>query len=108
MRYDIKEKYLKIHLIKTTYKTLLGRPADSDGLKNYLNAIANKSLAESAEFLNSSLMHSDEFIAFTKSRMSSDKFSYTPQALTESAPDDSMHVKHIVLSLIHISEPTRH
>jgi hypothetical protein len=24
--YDIKEKYLKIHLIKTTYKTLLGRP----------------------------------------------------------------------------------
>ncbi|EPQ2864799.1 TPA: hypothetical protein R4029_000106 [Klebsiella variicola subsp. variicola] len=96
MRYDIKEKYLKIHLIKTTYKTLLGRPADSDGLKNYLNAIANKSLAESAELLNSSLMHSDEFIAFTKSRMSSDKFSYTPQALTERAPDDSMHVKHIV------------
>jgi hypothetical protein len=33
-------------------------------------------------------MHSDEFIAFTKSRMASDKFSYTPQALSESAPDD--------------------
>ncbi len=96
MRYDVKEKYIKIHLIKTTYKRLLGRPADSDGLKNYLNAIANKSLAESTQLLNASLMHSDEFIALTKSRMSSDKFSYTPQALTKSAPDDSMHVKHIV------------
>ena len=80
MRYDIKEKYLKIHLIKTTYKTLLGRPADSDGLKNYLNAIANKSLAESAELLNSSLMHSDEFIAFTNEYSSLRRQSREPGA----------------------------
>ncbi|HHJ4283120.1 TPA: hypothetical protein ACQJMO_000658 [Klebsiella quasipneumoniae] len=37
---DIQKKYLKILLIKSTYKTLLGRPADPDGLKNYYHAIS--------------------------------------------------------------------
>lgn len=43
---NIQEKYLKILLINSTYKTLLGRPADPDGLKNYYHAISDKSLAE--------------------------------------------------------------
>lgn len=30
---DIQKKYLKILLIKSTYKTLLGRPADPEVLK---------------------------------------------------------------------------
>lgn len=51
MRYDIKEKYLKIHLIKTTYKTLLGRPADSDGLKTTSTPLLISHLQNQQNFL---------------------------------------------------------
>ena len=54
---DIQKKYLKILLIKSTYKTLLGRPADPDGLKNYYHAISDKSLAESAQHLCRPFQH---------------------------------------------------
>ncbi|MCS6746325.1 papain-like cysteine peptidase [Klebsiella quasipneumoniae] len=93
---NIQEKYLKILLIKSTYKTLLGRPADPDGLKNYYHAISDKPLAESAQLLNSSLMNSDEFRELTSSRMAFGNVSIPPHPESGTETQGRLAVKHIV------------
>ncbi|EPD6263237.1 DUF4214 domain-containing protein [Klebsiella quasipneumoniae] len=91
-----KEKYLKILLIKSMYKTLLGRPADPDGLKNYYHAISDKSLTESAQLLNSSLMNSEEFKGLTTSRMAFGNVSIPPNPESGTETQGRLAVKHIV------------
>ena len=91
-----KEKYLKILLIKSMYKTLLGRPADPDGLKNYYHAISDKSLAESAQLLNSSLMNSEEFKGLTTSRMAFENMCLPPHCVSRTETQERLAVKHIV------------
>ncbi|HCC2625658.1 TPA: hypothetical protein M4195_000096 [Klebsiella quasipneumoniae] len=93
---DIQKKYLKILLIKSTYKTLLGRPADPDGLKNYYHAISDKSLAESAQLLNASLMNSDEFKRLTPSRMAFENVCIPPHPVSGIETQGQWAVKHIV------------
>lgn len=93
---NIQEKYLKILLIKSTYKTLLGRPADPDGLKNYYHAISDKSLAESAQLLNASLMNSDEFKGLTTSRMAFENMCLPPHSVSGTETQERLAVKHIV------------
>ncbi|EPY6812591.1 papain-like cysteine peptidase [Klebsiella quasipneumoniae] len=93
---DIQKKYLKILLIKSTYKTLLGRPADPDGLKNYYHAISDKSLAESAQLLNASLMNSDEFKGLTPSRMAFENVCIPPHPVSGTETQGQWAVKHIV------------
>ena len=91
---DIQKKYLKILLIKSTYKTLLGRPADPDGLKNYYHAISDKSLAESAQLLNASLMNSDEFKGLTPSRMAFENVCIPPHPVSGTENQGRWAVKH--------------
>lgn len=91
---DIQKKYLKILLIKSTYKTLLGRPADPDGLKNYYYAISDKSLAESAQLLNASLMNSDEFKGLTPSRMAFENVCIPPHPVSGTENQGRWAVKH--------------
>ena len=93
---DNQEKYLKIWLIKSTYKILLGRPADPDGPENYYHATSDKPLAESAQLLNSSLMNSDEFKELTSSRMAFGNVSIPPHPESGTETQGRLAVKHIV------------
>ncbi|MCS6029529.1 hypothetical protein LNO20_17140 [Klebsiella quasipneumoniae subsp. quasipneumoniae] len=102
---DIQKKYLKILLIKSTYKTLLGRPADPDGLKNYYHAISDKSLAESAQLLNASLINSDEFKGLTPSRMAFENVCIPPHPVSGIETQGQWAVKHIVSLIRYIVLP---
>lgn len=93
---NIQEKYLKILLIKSTYKTLLGRPADPDGPKNYYHATSDKPLAESTQLLNVSLINSDEFKGLTTSRMAFENMCLPPHSLSGTETQERLAVKHIV------------
>ena len=93
---DNQEKYLKIWLIKSTYKILLGRPADPDGPENYYHATSDKPLAESTQLLNASLINSDEFKGLTTSRMAFENMCLPPHCVSGTETQERLAVKHIV------------
>ena len=86
---DNQEKYLKIWLIKSTYKILLGRPGDP-------HATSDKPLAESTQLLNASLINSDEFKGLTTSRMAFENMCLPPHCVSGTETQERLAVKHIV------------